>query len=132
MNVTCSCGTTFEARNARAKHCSDRCRKRNQRGGSVVALPPAAEPSGEPVIGQVEAATRRELTEAGRLESARGQACLALARRLDSPGVDTGSALASVAGRLEDMLAKATEGSGGATAPQKLQDELATRRAKHA
>jgi hypothetical protein len=80
----------------------------------------------------VYAATVSELTNAGRLETALGQTCLTLARRLDAPGVDTGSALASVAARLDDLLAKVTKGAGKATAPQQLQDELAERRAKHA
>jgi hypothetical protein len=63
-----------------------------------------------------------------RLDTSLGQMCLALARRLDNPGVDTGSAMAAVAARLDDLRAKATKGTGGATAPQQLADELAARR----
>jgi hypothetical protein len=54
-----------------------------------------------------------------------------MARRLDMPGVDTGSALAAVAARLEGLLTSATRGAGKPTAPQQLRDELADRRAKH-
>lgn len=69
------------------------------------------------------------LTEAGRLETPLGQTCLVLARRLDSPGADSGSAIASVAARLEALLTSATRGAAAATAPQQLKDELAARRA---
>lgn len=131
MDVTCTCGVTFQAKSPRAKYCSDRCRKRRQRGGQVVAL--NVEPvSDVPAKGGVEVATIRELELAERLDSALGQACVTLARRLDSPGVDTGSAVAAVAGRLESMLAAATKGAAKSTSPQQLRDELAARRAKHA
>jgi hypothetical protein len=129
MDVTCVCGTVFQARNPRAKFCSDRCRKRRQRGGDVITLPDPA--TDQPPQGSVATATERELTEAGRLETALGQACMAMANRLDRPGVDTGSALAAVASRLESLLASATKGAGKPTSPQQLRDELAERRAKH-
>lgn len=131
MDVTCSCGTTFSARHPRAKYCSDRCRKRGQRGGKVVKLPTEESPAASTRRGPVEETTRRELKEAGRLDTSLGQMCLALARRLDHPGVDTGSAMASVAARLDDLKTKATKGTGSATAPQQLRDELAMRRARH-
>lgn len=132
MDVTCSCGTTFQAKNPRARYCSDRCRKRRQRGGAdVVELKPDAPVNEESPLGTVASATARELTEVNRLDSALGQACMAMARRLDHPGVDTGSALASVAARLESLLASATKGVAKATSPQQLRDELAERRAKH-
>lgn len=129
MDVTCPCGTAFQAKNPRARYCSDRCRKRRQRGGQVVDLPPLSDD--RPGAGPVATATARELTEANRLDSALGQACMAMARRLDSPGVDTGSALAAVASRLESLLASATRGAGKPTAPQQLRDELAERRTRH-
>lgn len=135
MEVTCPCGTTFEARDRRRKYhsptCSERYRKRRQRGGQVVELPAVPTPDANDVATGVLAATARELTEAGRLDTALGQACLTLARRLDSPGVDTGSAMASVAARLDDLLAKATKGAGKATSAGQMADELAERRAKH-
>lgn len=128
MEVTCACGTTFTARHPRARFCSDRCRKRKQRVGEVVELPTSPAPS---EVGPVEAVTQRDLDAAGRLDSTLGQMCLALARRIDRPGMDTGSAVASVAGRLDDLMAKATRGAGG-SATQQLRDELAQRRARHA
>lgn len=123
MEVTCTCGTTFEARHAKARYCSDRCRKRKGKSEEIASSPVL------PVTGgAVEAATSSALAEVGRLETPLGQACLVMARRLDFPGLDTGSALASVAGRLESLLATATRGAGAASAPQQLRDELAERR----
>lgn len=129
MEVTCTCGETFMAKDRRARYCSDRCRKRAQRAGEVVELPVTPEPSGQ---GANEAATVRDLEAAGRLDTYLGQACVTLARRLDRPGVDTGSAVAAVAARLDDLMTKATRGAGAASAPQQYADELAKRRARHA
>lgn len=134
MDVTCPCGTTFQAKSARAKYCSDRCRKRSQRSGEVVPLPTtttAAGPEPAPPMGPVLASTIKDLTDAGRLDTTLGQVCLALARRVDSPGMDTGSSFRSVVQELKVTLAEATRGTGKATAPQQLQDELAARRAAH-
>lgn len=134
MKVTCVCGVKFDARNPRAKYCSDRCRKRAQRGGEVVTLPMPAreEPPAEPDMGGVERTTRAALTEAGRIETPMGQACLAIARRIDQPGPDTGSALAALVARLESSLATATRGAGATSAPNALRDQLAARRAQGA
>lgn len=128
-----SCGVEYEAKRANSRFHSDTCRKRAQRGGKVIDLPPATPtPADKRPTGPIEAATHRELEEAGRLDTSLGQTCLALARRLDFPGVDTGSALASVAARLDDLRTKATRGAGSVSAPQQLRDELALRRARGA
>jgi hypothetical protein len=82
-------------------------------------------------VGGVERTTAKELEAAGRLDTPAGQMCLVLARRIDSPGLDTGSAVSTMVARLEALLATATKGVGKATAPQQLQDELAARRASH-
>ena len=135
MDVTCPCGATFQTGDRRRKYhsptCAERYRKRRQRGGEVVDLPPSSGEQPAAGAGPVAVATARELSEAGRLDTALGQACMAMARRLDQPGVDTGSALAAVASRLESLLASATKGVGKPTAPQQLRDELAERRARH-
>ena len=128
MSVTCPCGTVFEAKHPRARYCSDRCRKRPQRGSkpaqvaSFVATPHR--------IGAVEKATAGELAAVDRLETSLGAQCLALARRLDMPGMDTGSAMASVSRELRATLAEATRGFA-ASSPQQLRDELAARRMRH-
>lgn len=128
MTVTCPCGTAFEARSSKARYCSDRCRKRKGKSDAlVVDLPRQTE--GDTGAGTVESATLAALTEAGRADHPLGAAALALARRVDSPGLDTGSALAAVVRQLEATLAAATKGAAAATAPGMLQDELAARRA---
>lgn len=125
MVVTCWCGRTFEARSSKARYCSDRCRKRKPRDAAVSVL------SGSPGdVGAVERAVVAELTAAGRLDAALGQACVVLARRLDRPGLDTGSAVASVAARLELALAAAMRGAGRASGPSALRDELEERRSR--
>lgn len=132
MDVACAvCGVTFQARSKKARYCSDRCRKRKDKA-EVVQLNTAADDLRKAFEGGVTAATTAELEAAGRLDTALGQACLVLARRLDFPGLDTGSAVASVARQLDAMMATATRGAGQKTAPQQLRDELAERRAKHA
>lgn len=129
MDVTCTCGKVFEARSAKARYCSDRCRKRKGKAdaiGADVVTFTASDSSGD--TGAVAAATRAELESADRLDTPLGQAALALARRLDNPGLDTGSAMAAVAKQLETALAGATRGVGKTTATGLLQDELAERR----
>lgn len=130
MDVTCTCGTVFPARSSKARYCSDRCRKRKNKAddlADLVSLTPAPDAG----VGSVERATAAELVEVGRLDSVLGQTCLVLARRLDSPGLDTGSAISAVAARLEATLAAAKKGAGALPAPQQLQDEVAARRARH-
>ena len=135
--VVCVCGKTFATRSNRARYCSDRCRKRAQRsgGGEVVELPAKVgqvEGSSLAQAGPVELATVEALTAADRLETPHGAMALSLARRMDEPGLDTGSALAAVSRQLDAILTVALRGAGAASAPQQLQDELAARRAKHA
>lgn len=132
MDVTCPCGTTFQARSSKARYCSDRCRKRKGKADAlVVDLPAAPEASTDVETGPVAKATRDALVAADRLNTPMGQASLALARRLDSPALDTGSAMAAVAKTLDTMLASATKGAAAASAPDALRDELAERRRKH-
>lgn len=135
-DVVCGCGKTFSAKSNRARYCSDRCRKRAQRGGGEVVELPAkvgqVEGSVLDVAGPVVTATVDALKAADRLETPHGAMALSLARRMDLPGLDTGSALAAVSRQLDAILAVALRGAGVASAPQQLQDELAARRAKHA
>lgn len=133
MDVTCPCGTVFQARSSKARYCSDRCRKRKGKADAlVVDLPTAPTPDDVYGPGPVAAATREALITADRLNTPLGQASLALANRLDSPGLDTGSAMAAVAKQLEAMLGSATKGAAKATSPEQLRDELAERRRKNA
>lgn len=132
MDRACDvCGTTYVAKRATSRYCSAKCRTRKSRGapGNVTQLP-AAGPSNISA-GSVEVATERALTAVERVDTPLGQACLVLARRLDASGSDNGSAVAALAKQLEATLASATRGSGAASSPQQLQDELAARRARH-
>lgn len=65
----------------------------------------AVVPSG---AGAVEAAVRGTLEAAGWLSAPLGQVALVLARRLDAPGGESGSGLASVAKQLTVTLAAVT------------------------
>ena len=127
MKMTCtSCGESFEAKRPSAKYCSERCKKRAQRGQRVVNLP-GAPPA--PVVGRVEAAAAARLAEVEREDTPVGQAVLALARRIDQ-GYDTGAGLASLVKQFEASLKSATAGAETEVSPvDQMRDELAARRA---
>jgi hypothetical protein len=101
-----SCRTRYTAKSPLSRYCGSRCAKRAQRTGlSRSAVEPAvvaAVPSG---AGAVEAAVRGALEAAGRLSAPLGEVALVLARRLDAPGGESGSGLASVAKQLAVTLA---------------------------
>lgn len=129
MVVTCTCGAEFQAKDPRARYCSDRCRKRVQRSGAtVIDLPTPPAPTAP--LG-VESSTLAALDAAGRTDTPMGQAALVLARRLDAPGLDMGSAVAAVTRQLSLTLTEALRGAGRASGPQVLSDELAARRVAH-
>ena len=104
-----SCGAPYFTRSPLSRYCSPRCAKRAQRTGLSRSVPKpavvAVVPSG---AGAVEAAVRGALEAAGRLSAPAGQVALVLARRLDAPGGESGSGLASVARQLAVTLAAAT------------------------
>jgi hypothetical protein len=75
--------------------------------------------------GAVEAAVRGALEAAGRLSAPLGQVVLVLARRLDAPDGESGSALASVAKQLTMTMTAATADVRPA---DDLLDELRIRR----
>lgn len=129
-----SCGDTFTAKRKNARWCSERCRKRGQRG-DVINFPLEPKQSQDAPAdfrpGPVTSATMAALTEADRVTHPLGAAALALAYRMDHPGIDTGSAVAAIARQLEATLTSALRGSDAASKPQVLQDELAARRAAH-
>ena len=137
MTIPCAtCGKDIDARHSKRKYCDDRCRKNKGKADVVELAPPtsavdATMPTNDRGPGPVEAATAAELTEASKLESAVGQACIVLARRLDASMFENGGALATLTARLETTLATLTKGAGRKTSPQSLRDELAERRAAH-
>jgi hypothetical protein len=101
-----SCRTSYTAKSPLSRYCSSRCAKRAQRTGLARF---AAEPAVVAVVpsgaGAVEAAVRGALEAAGRLSAPLGEVALVLARRLDAPGGESGSGLASVAKQLAVTLA---------------------------
>lgn len=108
-----SCSRDYAAKRDTSQYCSDRCRKRAQRSPAnaptvlaVVDLDSMRErgetfrPAGDQGaddatgygVGMLEAATRRQVEEAGRLDTALGVAAVIAARRLDVIGEgETGS-----------------------------------------
>ena len=116
------CGEEFEAKRNTAKYCSRRCSVRASRqpkpGPDQPQMP--ADPDAE-----LWTATLAELTAAGRVESASGQASLLLARRLDSPLTETGS---SVAAMVREHRAALADALRGAVAEANPLDELRARR----
>lgn len=132
MRKTCGeCTEPFEAKRAAAKYCGDRCRQRAHRSPTKASKPKVLELQAEatsepaPVVGSVASATAVELESAGRLESALGQAALALARRIDHGSSETGSGFASLARQHRETLAEAVKGAKTAADPL---DELRARR----
>lgn len=121
------CGEHYEAQRANSRFCSERCKKRNQRGGEVVRLPSpqTAEESAEPaLVVQV----RADLERAGVLDSSLGQMALAAAVRV-AGSRDTGSSYASLLREARAVLGEALRsGRKPDSAVQGLQDELAARR----
>ena len=109
-----ACGTTYAAKRASSRFCSERCKKRAQRAPATqrsgkrrqarpnAAVVPIPQPD---VTAGVAESTRRKLDEMGQLDTPLGQATLVLAHRLDSPSGDTGAGLASLAKQLAATLA---------------------------
>ena len=103
-----TCARLYEARRATSRFCSQRCQKRLRRspvglsGASVLPFP-------APVDGPLTVATMAELVVADRVESSLGQSALLMARRLDTPGADTGSSVAALAREQRATLALALE-----------------------
>ncbi len=119
MNRECdACGTEYEAQRRTSRYCSTRCRMRASRR---IEAPVAAESPGS---GELVEALRRELADAGRLDTALGQQALALAVKLASP-FDTGSAMAAVSRELRAVREEALRGAEQVADPL---DELRLRR----
>lgn len=117
------CPNSFEAKTARAKWCSNRCRRRAQKVAVITALPVDA--GSVDVLVSVFKATLAELDAVGRTGSAAGQSALQLAARLDRVTADTGSSIAALAREHRQALESALAGATKAGDPF---DELAARR----
>lgn len=118
-------GKVFLARRASAKYCSERCKKRAQRDPSRVHVGPAsgtAQPlaavtrlaapeSSGAAGGGVWRLTHDALEAVGRLNTVPGAIALALAQKLDDPGLDTGSSVAALARQLQLSMDRALDGA---------------------
>ncbi len=118
MRTCAACGGSLEGRPGKTRFCDPTCRKRGSRRPET---PVAAE---APDSGGLFEALRRELAEAGRLETALGQQAIALAVKLSSP-FDTGSAMAAVSRELRAVREEALRGAEQVADPL---DELRLRR----
>lgn len=122
-----SCRDSYDAKRPSSRFCSERCRKRAQRGH---VAPPAA-----PVLilavedGQagLRAATLADLSAVGRQETSAGVAALVLAARIDS-GQDTGSGIASLARQWQALMVHALDGAKSSSRPDELRAKRAARR----
>ena len=130
--VTCPCGTRFEAKSARAVYCSDRCKKRGYRAGlkaAPVAVTPAVLPTVTPDadVPSVTGAAIAELRDANALGSAAGLAAVRLAQLIDSASAMSGAA---VAGWVREMRAALAEARADSPAEESDPiDELERKRA---
>ena len=121
MVVVCEeCGSSFDAARPSRRFCTDTCRKRNARSGSVIPLrsPDVAS------VGSVLEMARSEMDEAGLSDTTTGRVILSLAARIDA-GNETGAATAALAKELGSWMDKARVQANRAVSPV---DELRRRR----
>ena len=123
MRVCDHCaGEIDPAKPRNTKFCSTKCQRASRQQPDrepVTQLPLGDAPVGEDPLVE---AVRRELTDAGRLDTALGQQALALAERMAEA---SGAAMAALSKELRSVMATATQ---GATAAVDLLDELKLRR----
>ena len=119
MDRVCAiCGTAFEAQSYRARYCSPRCRQRAHRGAQevadVVSIPSLADRPES-----ITTAVTAVLEASGATGSPLGQLALLLARRLDTPGLDSGSSVAATSRELMRVL-RQVEADAKRTGPNPL------------
>lgn len=125
MQVTCPCGTRFEAKSPRATYCSATCRKRGSRAGvrverPVRSLPAAPAPVPDDVdIPSVTGAVIADLSEANALKSPAGLAAVRLAQLIDAASPMQGSSVAAWTKEMRASLADAK-----AVAPAQEEDPI--------
>ena len=106
LTVTCQgCGEYFEARGAKAKWCSDRCRKAKAR--EAQESDPVETPSDEHHDHELVASVRKELEAVDRLDTFAGRLALQLAKRLADPSE---SGISSLSKELRTVMAAALDG----------------------
>ena len=134
MERSCDlCGTAYTPQRATSKYCGTTCRTRatraRQSGRPILTkFPSPAAPRSlpDPDEDGLVASTRRQLEQAGRLDTIAGQTALLLAQRLaEARSMDTGSSLAAVSKELRSVVAEALAGVAVEDDPV---DELRRRR----
>lgn len=95
--ICVTCGREYVAKRSDSRTCGETCRKRRTRG--AVAMPELIE--GNSLV----EATRRELEEAGKVDTMLGQQALALAARMT--GTETPGGIASISRELRTVMAAA-------------------------
>lgn len=123
---TCDyCGLEFEAARSNARYCGGAHRNQASRDRARARQQEAQDQARE---GFVASATRRELAEHDRQDTAAGLAALALAGRIDHAERETGSSFAAVVREHRRTLADALKG----TVPQgDVVDEVRAKREQH-
>jgi hypothetical protein len=102
MTTHCElCGNEFKARRATARFCSSSCRSKARR---------RTEPAGPDPDSALVDAVRRELDEAGCLDTVDGQIALQLARKMST---QTGKDLVGLVAELRNVLVRARSSAGG-------------------
>lgn len=120
------CGESLEGRSRRAKFCSDRCRKRNQRaGGTRPAVLLNDRGNYEPSPGLLSNALTEEFRAAGVMGSSRAAQALLLAQRLDQPMSDSASAVAALSKELDRLRLEVLKATPAVEDPL---DEMARKR----
>jgi hypothetical protein len=117
VTATCEgCGTTFEAKTARRKWCTDACKVRTQRARrsqsehAQAPIEPAGTAEGAPTSGLTPedpmiTAVRKQLAASDAVDTVDGQIALHLAKQVKAA---TGSAAASLAKELHVVLERVT------------------------
>lgn len=116
-----SCGVEYLAKRAASKYCSDTCRKRGSR--SPAKPRPETERAPLPPADLVDT-TRKQLEDAGVIDTVAGQSALILAGRMAGT-FDTGSAIAALNRELHATMERALSLASVVADPM---DELRARR----
>lgn len=113
-----SCGNPYQPKSARSRFCSDVCRVRHSRG----AAPEPKPADDDPLVN----ATRRQLDEAGKLDTRLGQQALVLAARMS--GSETNAGIAGLSRELCTVMTAALGAASAAPGVADAIDELRARR----
>ena len=119
MDRVCAiCAAPFTAQSYRARYCSPRCRQRAHRGAQEVAdVVPLPSPADR--AGSITEAVTVTLKGISAMDTPLGQLALLLARRLDTPGLDSGSSVAATSRELMRVL-RQVEADAKRTGPNPL------------